>query len=180
MEIIQLHRRAAERFRICLVEVGSDQWELPTPCAEWDVRALVNHVTGNHEQMALRLHGRPADRCHDGPLAAWSAACAAVQAGLSRTEVLQQQAPSPFGGQMSIADLARILTVDLTTHTWDLARATGRNDPLDPEVVNEVLPMIERIHPTLAAGGKFAPAISVPESAGAQQRLLALLGRQES
>jgi uncharacterized protein (TIGR03086 family) len=130
--------------------------------------------------MALLLHGRPVGSVEGGSVAAWSMACAVVQAGLALSGILDRQGPSPFGGQASIADLARVLTSDLTAHTWDLARAIGADDTLDPEVVAEVLPMVERIHPAMAASGKFAPAFPVPESAGTQHRLLALLGRQMS
>ncbi len=177
MDIVELHRRSAERFRICLDQVHADQWELATPCPEWDVRALVDHVTANHEQMARRLHGRPIEGPADGPVAAWSRACAAVQSGLLLPQALERSAPSPFGGQAKVGDLARVLAVDLITHTWDLARAVGADDTLDAEVVAVVLPVVELIGPLLSASGKFGSPISVPETESAQRRLLGLLGR---
>ncbi|MEU1994131.1 TIGR03086 family metal-binding protein [Nocardia gamkensis] len=179
MNVIELHRRAARQFETRLDEVGSEQWGLPTPCAEWDVRALVEHVTGNHERMAWLLHGQPVDNrggCH--PAQRWSVAYAAAHSGLSLPGVLDRIGQSPFGGQAAVADVAGILTVDLFTHTWDLARAVGADETMDPDLVADLLPMVERFHPAMAASGKFAPPISVPESAEAQQRLLALLGRR--
>ncbi len=44
MELADLHRRSVESWRSRLDAVDESQWGLPTPCAEWDVRALVNHV----------------------------------------------------------------------------------------------------------------------------------------
>ncbi|MEU6185827.1 TIGR03086 family metal-binding protein [Nocardia sp. NPDC047038] len=152
---------------------------LSAPCAEWDVRALVEHVTGNHERMAWLLHGQAVDdRGGSDPAQRWSVAYAAVRSGLSIPGALDRMGRSPFGGQAAVADVARILTVDLITHTWDLARAVGADEVLDPDVVADLLPMVERFHPAMAASGKFAPPVSVPEFAEAQQRLLALLGRR--
>ena len=44
MELADLHRRSVESWRSRLEAVDDSQWSLPTPCTEWDVRALVNHV----------------------------------------------------------------------------------------------------------------------------------------
>lgn len=74
-------------------------------------------------------------------------------------------------------DLARVLTVDLITHTWDLARAVGAQDTMDAEVVAVVLPVVELIGPLLSASGEFGSPISVPETESAQRRLLGRLGR---
>jgi uncharacterized protein (TIGR03086 family) len=178
MDVAELHHRAAEGFRARLPRIRPEDWELPTPCSEWDVRALVQHVAGNHERMAALLHGRPLDVADDDPAGRWTAACAAVRSGLSIPGALDRVGPSPFGGEVPVSRLAAILTADLTTHTWDLARAVGADETLDAAVVAELLPAIERMQPAMAAGDKFAPAIPVPDSAGPQQRLLALFGRQ--
>ncbi|MCM6778485.1 TIGR03086 family metal-binding protein [Nocardia sp. CDC159] len=177
MDIVELHRRTADRFHTCLQQVAPDHWDLPTPCSEWDVRRLVHHVTANHERMASRLLVRPVERPDGDPAAAFTAACTAVQTGLTLPGALEQSAPSPFGGDAPIADLARILTTDLATHTWDLARAIGADETLDPRVVAELLPTVERAHPIMAASGLFAPAVQIQDSAGVQERLLAFLGR---
>ncbi len=70
-----------------------------------------------------------------------------------------------------------MLTVDLITHTWDLARAVGAQDTMDAEVVAVVLPVVELIGPLLSASGEFGSPISVPETESAQRRLLGRLGR---
>lgn len=177
MDVLELHRRSADRFRMCLDGVTADQWGHPTPCTEWDVRALVDHVVGNHARLAHRLHG---EHAAPGIEAGWPAVCSAVHTGLARPDVLTREVPSPFGGRASVADLARVLAVDLTVHTWDLARAVGADDDLDPDVVAAVLPLVEQLHPVLAATGKFGSTVEVPGGADAQRRLLGLLGRRSA
>jgi uncharacterized protein (TIGR03086 family) len=176
MDVVDLHGRAAEGFDARLRRVADDQWELPTPCDEWNVRALVEHVLGNHARMAGRLNGNAVELGGD-PIAAWSVLRSQMRAGLATPGVLERVAPSPFGGEAPIAALARILTADLTAHTWDLARAIGADEVLDPDLVAELLPLVRLAQPALAGSGKFADAVAVPESAGAQQHLLALFGR---
>jgi uncharacterized protein (TIGR03086 family) len=69
------------------------------------------------------------------------------------------------------------MTMDLTVHTWDLARAIGANEQLDEELVSDVLAFIEPQVDQLVGTGLFAPPIEVGD-ADTQTRLLALLGRR--
>jgi uncharacterized protein (TIGR03086 family) len=177
MDVIDMHRRAAAEFGDRVGRVGAGQWELPTPCTEWDVRALVGHVVGNHRRMAGLLRGRPLDAAADEPHRSWPAAVAAVRSGFALPGALDRVAPSPFGGEGPITDVIFILTADLATHTWDLARAVGAEEMLDGELVAALLPEVVRMQPRMTASGRFAPPLPVPDSAGPQQRLLALVGR---
>lgn len=176
MDITELHRRAAEGFATRLAAVGDDHWTLPTPCPEWRVRDLVEHVLGNHERAAALLGGGAPDPTGDATRR-WTTACAAIRSGLSAPGTADRLAPSPFGGRAPVSDVVAILTTDLTAHTWDLARALGADDRLDPDVVAVLLPLVERAGPAMGATGKFAPPVDVPETAGAQRRFLALVGR---
>ncbi|WP_019925025.1 TIGR03086 family metal-binding protein [Nocardia sp. BMG111209] len=178
MDVIDMHRRAADQFGAHVERVGAGQWELPTPCTEWDVRALVDHVVANHRRMAGLLHGRPFEALDEEPDRSWTAVAAAVRSGFTLPGALDRTAPSPFGGDGPITGLIFILTADLTTHTWDLTRATGADETLDAELVAALLPGIERAQPVMTASGKFAPPVPVPDAAGPQQRLLGLLGRR--
>ena len=57
MDVIDLHRRTVEVFLERVEAIGDDQWADPTPCADWDVRALVNHVVGEDRWTAPLLGG---------------------------------------------------------------------------------------------------------------------------
>ncbi|MEC3954535.1 TIGR03086 family metal-binding protein [Nocardia sp. CDC153] len=180
VDVGELHGLVVRGFETRLGAVESEQWGRATPCTEWDVRGLVEHVTGNHLRLASVLHGRPIENGGADTVSAWSAARDQVRSGLAVPGALESRAPSPFGGEASGRDLAHILAADLAMHTWDLARAIGADDTLDADVVAFLLPVFERIAPGLAASGKFGPRVAVPESAGPQRLLLALTGRDEA
>lgn len=171
MHITEAYDCAAAAFGKRLAAVTPGQWTLPTPCPEWDVRALVDHVIGNHAGIGRMLHGRDIDGDD------WPSASAAVRSGWALPGVMERQVPSPFGGQASIGQVAWILTADLATHTWDLSRAIGADDTLEPDLVAALYPVLVAAHPAMAGSGKFAAAIPVPDTADPQTRLLALLGR---
>jgi uncharacterized protein (TIGR03086 family) len=66
---------------------------------------------------------------------------------------------------------------DVLIHTWDLARATGLDEALDPDEVHRALEGMEPLADVLAASGHYAPRVAVPDDADEQTRLLALTGR---
>jgi uncharacterized protein (TIGR03086 family) len=178
--VVEFHDRAATVFDARLGEVRPDQWDQPTPCDLWTVRALVEHVVGNHQRMAQLLHGagNVANVPGEDLVAAWREARSAVRDGLAEPSALEREVPSPFGGMIALKALLRILTTDLTAHTWDLARSIGADERLDPEVVAAIYPGVQAGLPTLQASGMFAPSVDVSPDAEPQVRLLALLGRR--
>jgi uncharacterized protein (TIGR03086 family) len=72
-----------------------------------------------------------------------------------------------------------IVTGDVFTHTWDLARATGQDETLDPDQVRRMMAGLRSMpDEALRSGGMFGPAIEVPDDADEQTRFLAFLGRR--
>ena len=81
-------------------------------------------------------------------------------------------------GSMPLRDLVdRIYTADVFMHTWDLARATGQDDRLDPDFCAELLAGMEGIEEVLRASGQYGPAVPVPDDADVQTRMLGFIGR---
>src|SRR6476619_5722064 len=64
---VERHRRACAGFLYVADLVPADRWDRPTPCSEWDTRALVEHVIGFHEVLLLRPMGVQANRPRTGP-----------------------------------------------------------------------------------------------------------------
>jgi uncharacterized protein (TIGR03086 family) len=167
--------------------VGTDQWSGPTPCGEWDVRALVGHVVAANDIFAGVLTGtplpemqarRPADPLGDDPDAAYRESAAAVVSAFRTPGALERPVTIPFG-TMPGAGALDVRIVDVLVHGWDLARATGRTVSFPDEIVEQA---IEFSRPALdlvpADRSPFAPSRPVAEDAPPLDRLVALLGRE--
>lgn len=177
MDPIERHGRAVAGFTAVVECVGAERWGLPTPCPEWDARAVVEHVIGFHEFLLLRPLGVRAHRPRHGPEARWLATEAAIRRVLADPERLGDDAEYFDGVRRSPAEVLAALATDTLIHTWDLARAVGAPARLDPE-------LCELSYRELAGSGApgdrsdlFGPAVAVPSGADIEDRLLGLVGR---
>jgi len=175
-ELITNHRRACERFAAVAGEFGAEQWTAPTPCSEWDARALVEHVIGFHEFLLLRPLGVRANRPREGPAERWLATAGALFDCLAADGVLDRSTELPGGGNSSARRMLGALTTDVLVHTWDLARAGGVEPRLDTELCAAAFAT------ATATGlrrddGMFGPEVAVAPGAELVTRLVALYGR---
>jgi uncharacterized protein (TIGR03086 family) len=183
-DAIELFRRATGRFGEHVHAVASGQWHDETPCDDWDVRMLVNHVTVEQLWVPPLVGGKSVsdvgdalegDQLGDDPVATWDASVAAsvasFGAGMGGTVQLSS-------GEKPTAEYCNEMTVDALIHSWDLARGIGADDTLDPELVamtyEQILPIADELQKT----GMFKPPVPVPDDAPLQTRLLALFGRR--
>ena len=192
--VLDLYERSCAGFGRTLGSVCPDRWHAPTPCAEWSVRQLVNHVTrGNLNYVALAEGGdaagfvrmRDVDALGDDPCAAYADSVRACAAAFAVPGVLDRVLDYPLGRAPG-RQLLAVRTLDSLVHTWDLARAIGADDRLDPELVHWAGTDLDRIYAGLAEtpaapdwrGGRFfaTPTRSRPDDE-AQARLLHRLGR---
>ena len=180
-----LHRRAVEEFDARVRAVGDDQWELPTPCSDWSVRQLVNHLVYEDRWTVPLMEGSTiaavgdryeGDLLGDDPKGAWAEssaeAVAAVQAdGALARMVDLSSGPTPAGEYVSQ------LLADHLIHAWDLARAVGADDRLDPELVEACAAWFTEMEPHYRAAGAVGERPETPPGADAQTTLLAAFGR---
>ena len=166
--------------------VRPEQWANSTPCTEWDVRALVNHVVTEQLWAPLLLDGATVedigdrfdgDQLGDDPVAVWASAAAAAREAFAAPGALRRSVELSYGRRPALG-YCQEMTMDLTVHAWDLARGIGADERLDPELINEVLAFVEPQGEQLAGSGLFAPPVAVSDDADSQTRLLALLGRR--
>lgn len=166
--------------------IRDDQWGYPTPCAEWDVRALVNHLVTEQLWAPLLLEGATiedvgdrfeGDQLGDDPVTAWVSAAAAARDAFAAPGALRRSVELSYGRRPA-QGYCQEMTLDLAVHAWDLARAIQADERLDERLVAEVLVFVEPQVGQLAGTGLFAAPIDVAEDANAQTRLLALLGRR--
>lgn len=178
----------AREFRSRLAAIGPDQWSLPTPCDEWDVRGLVNHVVAANRVTVVMMEGgsadeaiagRPADELGDDPLAAFDESVAAQRAAFAEPGALHKTCRHVVG-ELPAAMVLGMRTGDMTLHTWDLARAVGGDEVLRPELVEAGWSGLEPIAEVLPQTGFFGagPSGDVGPDAPLQDRLLDLSGRR--
>ena len=85
---------------------------------------------------------------------------------------------NPHTGSLSLPmAISRFFTADLLMHTWDLARATGQDETLDPERCASMLEGMEPMENLLRGSGQYGPRVEVPEDADPQTQLIAFIGR---
>ena len=176
---------ACEGFNQRLAEVQASQWGQSTPCADWDVRTLVNHVVGELLWVPPLLAGQTiadvgdrfdGDILGDDPLATARAAAAAAVAAAGEPGAQERTVHLSFGDFPGSEYLGQV-TSDVIIHMWDLARAIGADEDLGDELVqfgtDVLVPQIE----LWRAAGALGPAVGVDPGASAQDRLLGLTGR---
>ena len=186
MDLVRLFGRSCREFDRRVAEVGADQWALDTPCTEWDVRTLVNHVAVEDlwvppllrgqtiEQVGDRFDG---DQLADDPKAAWRAAHDdAVRAvgALPSAESTVHLSAGDFPASFYVTQLI----FDHVVHAWDLATAIGADTRLDPELVEFSVDEFISQEESYRASGAIAERPAMPDGADAQTRLLAMFGRK--
>jgi uncharacterized protein (TIGR03086 family) len=175
-DLIERHRRACAGFSRVVGRFEPDEWERPTPCTDWDARAVVEHVIGFHDFLLLRPLGARAHRPCTDPAARWEATSRALFDALAVAGALERPTELPGGGQSSPAKMLGALTTDVLVHTWDLARAVDVPAELDAELCTSALDAV-RAGDLPRDGGMFRPAVRVAVDADATAQLVALYGR---
>jgi uncharacterized protein (TIGR03086 family) len=161
--------------------VRADQWQLSTPCAKWNVRDVVNHVTGVMEMFEASTRGeeppheRDVDVVGDDPVGAYvrgaNATIVAWRArGLDGTmRIRLGELPAPMA--------LTINTTDAYLHGWDVAQATGQDSRLDETLCEELLAFMANLLPPSPRNEHFGEVVDVADGAPASERLLAYSGR---
>lgn len=186
MDVVELHRRASEEFVRQVAAVRPDQWDAPTPCADWDVRTLVNHVVGEERWTVPLMAGRTIEDVGDsldgdllGDDPADAAAHAARAAQNAVTEPVLRGATVQLSyGEESAAEYVYQLATDHLIHGWDLAVAIGGDAQLDPGVVAEVASWFKDREELYRGGGAIGPRLEGFSSA--TDSLLGAFGRDPS
>jgi nitrilase len=184
----ELHRRAVEAFGANVHAVRDDQWELPTPCREWNVRQLVNHLVYENRWTAPIFAGRTiaevgdrfeGDLLGDDPRAAWDDSAKEAVAAVQEPGALGRTVHLSFG-DVPGSEYAMQLFADHLIHGWDLARAIGAEDGLDRELVDACARWFAQMEDGYRSAGAIGPRPETPPGADAQTRLLAAFGRTGS
>ena len=143
-----LSDRPAERHREIGREFtdrvrGTRSWDVPSPVAAWTARDVVRHLV-EWLPPFLRAGSGVELPCgpsvDDDPVGAWQAHCDAVQALLDDPASADRRLANPHIGELPLdRAIDQFYTADVFMHTWDLARATGQDDRLDPDFCAQML-----------------------------------------
>ncbi|MFC8124972.1 TIGR03086 family metal-binding protein [Streptomyces sp. NPDC057302] len=186
-QLLDRHAAALDLFTDRVHAIGADQWDAPTPCADWSVHDLVDHL--NTEQLWVPPLVRDGatiasvgdafdgDLLGPDPVASWDTASAAAQEAFRAPGALYRTVHLSFGDTAADFYCGQMIT-DLVVHAWDLSRAIGADETLPDDLVAFSLGEITPYAADLAKSGLFAPAVEPPRDADAQTRLLSLLGRR--
>ncbi len=161
-----LHLAVCRRFGEA-VRSANGKWDRRSPCDAWDARGVLEHVTGFHDVLVLRPLGLKPNRPRENPQLRWELTY----------ESLTDAFESGKAGRSDVGNLIPSLTRDVLVHTWDLARAVGADDRLNPawcELCYAALPADRQV---LSASGMFNAPLAVHGEVDVQAKLLACLGR---
>jgi uncharacterized protein (TIGR03086 family) len=162
---------------------GTTDWNAPAPVAGWCARDVVAHLVEWFPAFLRSATGLELDRGpspQEDPVAAWEVHAAAVQRLLDGPEAVTPFR-HPAVGEFPLSDAVdRFYTSDVFMHTWDLARATGQDERLDPQTCADLLAGMTPMEELLRSSGQYGPRVPVPDDADAQTRLLAFIGRDPS
>lgn len=185
MDAKQLFSAAAEQASHCINNVHSDQLASPTPCSEWDLKTLLNHIVYELAWVPDMLEGKTVvdvGTRHDGdllgndPAAAWESAVqkaeeAVERAGLDDTVHLSY-------GDASADHYIREMATDVAIHGWDVGQSIKCNVIIDDTVAKAIYDFMLPRREELVGSGAFAKELPLVATESIQTRLLCLLGRK--
>jgi uncharacterized protein (TIGR03086 family) len=177
------YQKATANTRRLLAAVNPDQWEVSTPCTDWNVKQLVNHMVSGAKNVASIMGGDGPQNfgevLGDDAIAAFDAACKAAIAAFSAPGVMGSMVQTRRGEQLA-GDYALGQVQEMLVHGWDLATAIGADTAMDPELLEASYARAVRSRDRLRTGGSTAwgeSEAAAAASADAQTQYLAILGR---
>lgn len=167
--------------------IRPEQLDDPTPCKKWDVKGLVNHFVGGGHMFATAFRGEEVvidpdapmpDLVGDDPAGAFDRAIDDFRSAVRSEGALDRMITLPFA-TLPAPVATQVAAFDLAVHAWDLARATGQDETLDPDQLQRMTAALGSMpEEALRSEGMFGPRVEVPEDADAQTTFLAYVGRR--
>ena len=184
-ETHDLYARALKQFGEKVHAVREDQWANATPCSEWDVRALVNHLVNENLWVPPLLEGSTIEEVGDrfdgdqlgrDPGSAWEASADGALAAVADPDAMRRTVHLSYGDRPA-GDYVNEMFIDLAIHGWDLARGIGADEAIDPEFVDVLYARAAPMEEDLKSYGVYGGRVTPPEAADPQTKLLAIFGR---
>ena len=182
----EIYRRAVDEFGRRVQAVRDDQWSNTTPCTDWDVRDLVNHVVSEDRWVVPLLAGQTieevgdaydGDLLGDDPQGSWKQTHSDAMDATSDTAVIDQTVAlsrGPTSAEIYLQEVA----ADNIIHGWDLAKGTGGDVSIDAELAEFAYEFYRPQAELWRRFGAFGAEVEVPMDADRQTQLLGMVGRR--
>lgn len=186
-------QRASDGFAARIRAVPPDRWHSESPCAPWTARDVVAHVINEQRRMLCTVRGVEPEPVHgvgvaemgtipalaaDADLAAaWDQVGSGLTAAIADPACADVPIPMPTGSA-PFSSTFDMIPEDVLIHTWDLARATGGDERLDPDVVHQVHEALKPLEEFFRQPWAFGPKVDPPPGADPQTEFLCFVGRE--
>ena len=174
MDLLDLYRQSSD-WAGDKVAAASNDLDAATPCDDWDVRTLLNHMLETQQYFVRSARGEdasppsptPPDLMSGDPTADFEAVQSEMLTTFAEPEVIERAGPA-----LGIAFSDQLL------HGWDLAQAAGQDATMPDGLPEAAYSLIHGRFTEDERKGVFKPEIAVPSTATPQDRLLAYTGRE--
>ena len=187
-EIAARFEKVAAAFTARVTAVPAGAWERPAPCEGWVARDVVRHLVEwlpgpGFLLGTFHVDTGPIPSVETDPAGAWAVVRDAIQRALNDPAIAARVEDCGPPGRLSLgAAVDMTCTPDVLIHTWDLARAAGLDERLDPGEVRRQLTGVEalpaEVDQAMRNSGHYGPRVAVADGADEQTRLLAFMGRE--
>ena len=179
-DVAEQYRRLSARMTELIAAVPDDAWSRTSPCEGWTARDLVGHLIDVHGRFQSLVGRELVDHppVEEDPLGAWEAVRDQMQEDLEDPARRDQEYEGRLGRSTFGKSVDGFIRFDLVVHAWDLARATGQDDTIDPADVQWVSAMVKRMGDVMRSNKVIAEPLEPAPDASEQDRMLAALGRQ--
>jgi uncharacterized protein (TIGR03086 family) len=181
-DLMGLFATAAAEAEQVIAAIRPEQLDNATPCTDWNVRALLNHMVGGNLAFLSMVTGGPrpdrsATYIGDDPAADFRASVDALRAEFGADGFAARPVTTPLGDGVG-AVLVNMRTTEFLLHGWDLAVATGQPRDFDPDVVRAVSATLQTQPIPRGPGSIFHEANAAPDGASAVDAVAAFTGRE--
>jgi uncharacterized protein (TIGR03086 family) len=171
------HACDAARFTELVESASAGDWARPSPVPQWTALDVVKHLVewprGFLRGAGIMLPGLDVGT---DPVAAWKQHVSDIQAVLE--DPAGRVLSNPHTGDKPVDEaIDQFYTPDVWMHSWDLAKALGREPDLGEERCSVTLAGMQPLEQLLRDSGQFGPAVPVPDDASPQDKLVAFIGR---
>ncbi len=183
-ENLRKYTKAVYTMDAAVNRVAPDEWDAASPCEGWNAKEVLGHciwsllhVAANAGAIDAPPEMPEAERAGNDPAATWAGARDLVLAALDHQYILGREVQGPFGPS-SLDESLPIMIMDLTTHAWDIAKATGQDPVIPADLAAAAYQGIQGFGDAARAPGLFADEVEVPDDADMVAKMVGMAGRQ--